>query len=298
MEYGSDRKGRSDNLAGLDSREAQAYRQKRATIPTEKYRPWLEGMGQFGYYIHGTMVASVATRSNPAARILVARQTLDGWRAVPQLPTIHRARDRAREFRETVEYFKQHGVRVVNMSWHFTPRFFEQMLEANNAGGSVENRRDLARRIFEIHAEGLRETIASAPTILFVAAAGNDNADNRFIEGVPASLDLPNLITAGAVDRAGDEARFTSYGKAEVYANGFEVPTRIPGGNVIADSGTSLSAPQVVNLAAKLLALKPNLNVSELRRAIIEAAEEKTIGEGKRIRLLNPKRSLELIMQN
>jgi subtilisin family serine protease len=112
---------------------------------------------------------------------------------------------------------------------------------------------------------------------------------------VPASLDLPNLITVGAVDRAGDETRFTSYGKVEVYANGHEVPSRIPGGDVITESGTSLSAPQVANLATKLLALKPKLTVAELRGAIIEAADEKTIGEGKRIRLLNPKASLERV---
>jgi hypothetical protein len=51
----------------------------------------------------------------------------------------------------------------------------------------------------------------------------------------------------------------------------------------------------VVNLAGKLLALKPKLTVAELRGAIIETADEKTIGEGKRIRLLNPKASLERV---
>lgn len=204
---------------------------------------------------------------------------------------------RAREFRETIEYFKQNCVRVVNMSWSYSPQGFEQALEANNAGGSAEERRQLASRIIEIYAEALREGIASAPEILFVAAAGNDNADNRFIEGVPSSLDLPNLVTAGAVDRAGDEAGLTSYGKVDVYANGVQVPSRIPGGEVISLSGTSMSAPQVVNLAAKLLALKPGLTVAEVRRAIIEAADEKTIGEGKRIRLLNPKASLERVLR-
>ena len=54
-----------------------------------------------------------------------------------------------------------------------------------------------------------------------------------------------------------------------------------------------MAAPQVVNLAAKLLALRPALTVAELRRAIVESADEKTIGEGKKIRLLNPKAAVE-----
>jgi subtilisin family serine protease len=105
---------------------------------------------------------------------------------------------------------------------------------------------------------------------------------------------LPNLITAAAVDRAGDEAAFTSYGKVEVYANGYEVESYVPGGERMPLSGTSMAASQVVNLAAKLLAVHPRLSVAQLRAAIIDGADEKTIGEGKRIRLLNPARSFEI----
>jgi tryptophan synthase beta subunit len=63
----------------------------------------------------------------------------------------------------------------------------------------------------------------SAPDILFVSAAGNANNDGRFDEFIPAAIDLPNTMTAGAVDKACDEAAFTSFGKVDVYANGYEV---------------------------------------------------------------------------
>ena len=71
----------------------------------------------------------------------------------------------------------------------------------------------------------------------------------------------------------------------------------MPGGYEVALSGTSMVTPQVANLAAKLLALKPALTVAELRRAIIQTADEKNIGPQKRIKLLDPKAALELIVK-
>jgi subtilisin family serine protease len=216
---------------------------------------------------------------------------------VPELPTIELAEAWATEARSTVQYNRDHGVRVVNMSWGFSPQYFESALEANNAGGNAEERKALARRLHDIGAAALKEAIAGAPDILFVAAAGNEDEDNRFTDWAPASFDLPNLITAAAVDRAGDEAAFTSYGKVEVYANGYEVESYLPGGEMSPLSGTSMAAPQVVNLAAKLWAVHPNLTVAQVREAIVQGADEKTIGDGKVIKLLNPRRSFEIVDQ-
>lgn len=60
-----------------------------------------------------------------------------------------------------------------------------------------------------------------------------------------------------------------------MHANGTEIPSVAPGGATILSGGTSRAAPQVVNHAAKLLALGPNLTI-ELRLAIISAADEKS----------------------
>jgi subtilisin family serine protease len=236
-------------------------------------------------------------RDNPAARVLSARNEEDNWKPVPQLVTIEGEMRRAREYRETIDYFKRTGVRAVNMSWAISPNYYEAILGKNQAGGDEAERQRLAREMYEIAAAALRSAMASAPEILFFAAGLNQDADNRFREQIPASFDLPNLITVGAVDRAGDEAIFTSYGKIQVYANGVHVPSFVPGGEVIPLSGTSMATPQVVNLAAKLLALKPELTVAELRRAILEAADEKTVGEGRTIRLLNPRAAVEQVVE-
>jgi subtilisin family serine protease len=137
--------------------------------------------------------------------------------------------------------------------------------------------------------------MSAAPDILFVGSAGNDDLDTEFIDDAPSAFRLPNLIIVGAVDHAGDEAAFTSYGNVDVYAHGVDVESVVPGGEMVPMGGTSMATPQVANLAAKLLALKPELTVAELRRAIVEAADEKIVGEGRRIRLLNARAAVDLV---
>jgi subtilisin family serine protease len=116
-----------------------------------------------------------------------------------------------------------------------------------------------------------------------------------FNEEVPSSFALPNLIVVGVADAVGGEIFFTNYGKVDVFAEGFEVPSKAPGGSPILFTGTSAAAPLVTNLAAKLLAVKPTLRVAELRRAIVESADEKAAGPGRTIRLLNPKSAVSSV---
>jgi subtilisin family serine protease len=291
-------KGFYDLEAAVDSPEASAVRRISAAMEPEEFQPFFEGLGQYGTHAHGTHVAGIAAAGNPAVRLLIARITFD-YHFVPLLPTVELARTYGRSYHETVDYFRKSGVRVVNMSWGSSADWYESALELNNAGGSPEERKALAGQIFDVEATALRDAMASAPEILFVAAAGNSSEDVEFIEDAPASFDLPNLLSVGAVDRAGDEAAFTSYGeRVEVYANGYEVRSYVPGGEIQALSGTSMASPQVVNLAAKLLAVEPDLTVAQLREIILSGAEEKTIGEAKTIRLLNPRRSFELLPRN
>ena len=139
----------------------------------------------------------------------------------------------------------------------------------------------------------LYAALKSAPEILFVTIAGNNNASNAFQEVIPSSFRLPNLIVAGAVDQAGDETGFTSYGdNVLVHADGQAVESVVPGGATVKMSGTSMAAPQVTNLAAKLLAIDPKLSPLQIITLIRDGSDASDDG---RRHLMNPKRSIELL---
>ncbi|HSU44923.1 MAG TPA: S8 family serine peptidase, partial [Casimicrobiaceae bacterium] len=148
----------------------------------------------------------------------------------------------------------------------------------------------IARDYFDIQKDALTKAFASAPDILFVTAAGNSNEDASFTEDIPAGISAPNLITVGAVDKAGDEASFTSYGPTVVVdANGYQVDSVIPGGDKLAESGTSMASPQVANLAAKILAVNPKLAPAQVIALIRDTADKTPDG---RRTLINPKKAV------
>jgi subtilisin family serine protease len=284
-------KGFSDLQSNVDSKESSDLKALLSKLQQDSVKPFLEGIAKYGNYSHGTHVSGIAARNNELVRLMASRMTFD-YHLIPETPTIELAEGEAKMYSEVIDYYKKNGVRVVNMSWGGSLKSVEEALESNNAGGSVDERKALARKIFEISRDGLFNAMKSAPDILFIASAGNANSDNEFEEFIPSSFILPNMLTVGAVDQAGDETSFTSFGKTEVYANGFEVLSYVPGGDQIKYNGTSMSSPNVTNLAAKLLAMKPELTPTDLRELIIGGCEERTAGD-RTIKLIDSKKSAE-----
>ncbi len=286
-------KGLDDLQASIDSEEAKKLRQYMASLPPEEMRPFLEELLLFAVYMHGTHVAGIAVDGNPYAGILGARITFD-HRQVPAPPTVELARRASENYKKTVEYFQKQGVRVVNMSWSWTFSEIERMLEVNGIGKDAAERREKTRAIFNIYKEGLYRALEGAPDILFVTSAGNDDNNVDFDQVIPSSYDLPNLLVVGAVDQAGEETSFTSFGEqVTLHANGFEVDSYLPGGSRMKASGTSMASPNAVNLIAKLLAVNPDLTPADVI-GLVEKAVDKS--EDGRIFLINPQKSMDLLM--
>ncbi|WP_438480007.1 S8 family serine peptidase [Oleiharenicola lentus] len=285
-------KGYLDLQASLDTVEAADLKKYLSALKPEQVKPFIENLNFFGNFTHGTHVAGITAAGNPAVRLMPVRITFD-YRMIPDVPTREQAEKDAKAASDSIAYLKANGARVVNMSWGGSPRDVEAAFEANGAGGTPEERKKTAREYFQIFREAMTAAMKAAPEVLFVAAAGNSDSDAQFDETVPSGIDLPNILTVGAVDQAGEETSFSSFGaNVDVHANGFEVDSFLPGGERMKYSGTSMASPNVANLAAKLLAIEPTLKVEQVIALIKLGAERSADG---RINLVNPKRSVALL---
>jgi len=161
-----------------------------------------------------------------------------------------------------INYATAMGAKISNNSWGAWSPFYPQALAdaisaANEAGA------------------------------LFVAAAGNSNADVNFTEIYPARIALPNVISVAATDANDDRAWFSNYGSTTIHlgAPGVEILSTLPpkrpctptsicltnGYGIF--SGTSMAAPHVAGAAALLKSRFPDLLPAEIKQRLIDTVD-------------------------
>lgn len=109
---------------------------------------------------------------------------------------------------------------------------------------------------------------------LFVAAAGNDGANNDASATYPANYDVANVLSVAAINNRGQLASFSNYGRNKVHVGA-------PGVNVVSAttsgyeswSGTSMATPHVSGVAVLLASQEPQMTGVELKDRIMRTAK-------------------------
>jgi subtilisin family serine protease len=153
-----------------------------------------------------------------------------------------------------IDYAIEHGAKVLSNSW------------GGPADSGEENK-------------ALYDAIerAKAKDVLFIAAAGNDGADNDGPKGsLPAGFDNENLISVAATDKMDRLAFFSNYGKrtTHVSAPGVNVYSTVPGDKYAQLSGTSMACPHVAGAAALLWSKNPTWNFKKVKEVLMKTVDK------------------------
>jgi hypothetical protein len=188
------------------------------------------------------------------------------------------------------------NVRVINMSFGFSDMNKIQL--GCNTNGAVKTNE------FNILTELFKRLIESRPNVIFVAAAGNDNINVKYV--TPANINSKNLITVGATNLKDNRANWSSCKSSNFddNINGY-IDIAAPGEEVYAPqlysepydendykmfSGTSAAAPMVTGAVGLMLAVNKNLSPAEVKNILKKTGDDIQTNQqlgGKRLNIFN-----------
>lgn len=151
----------------------------------------------------------------------------------------------------------------------------EEVMAPYNAKLSAE-----VQRMYAQYEPQGKKWLASAPKTLFVIAAGNDGSDNDKRPTFPANIQVDNSITVAASNSVISLASFSNYGITTVHvaAPGVAIKSSVPSLDnkmVLPMSGTSMAAPYVTGVAAKMKDLNPQLTPAQLKEILMGTVDKK-----------------------
>lgn len=259
-------KGFTDQRSNQATQAAKDFQAYVSSLKPEEVGEFQTKLGDVGVYSHGQVVADVAAQGFKPVKLMNIKMSWPNMEIYKENPVNEEYVDKlVAAAKESIAFMRQHNVRVANLSWRLSMPMFEEIILVTGIETDPKKAKQRAQKLFHTLDDGLMAAFASAPDILFIAGAGNEDENVEFVKSTPAGINLPNVITVGAVDPGLQPTSFTSFGRSiDLYANGYEVPARMPGGMVNQASGTSIAAPLVTNLAAKILSLQPDLKPAQV----------------------------------
>ena len=262
----------------VDSPAARDVKARMAAMTPAERKSASDEVDHWNSYVHGTSVADAALVEHGQAEIVIAR--MEWWHGTPPVPCWTRdlANREAASIQDLLTFLVKNGSRVVNMSWGRYERSYVRNLEQCAPDMPADERAAIARYSVDTVRAVLRAGMLASPQVLFVGALGNEG--QSVAKSNPATrLDVPNFVLVGAVNNAGNLPAFTNFGpEVTLFAHGWRIPARLPGGVQGFATGTSIATPLVSNTAAKMLVANPKLSGADMRRLLVATADTNAKG--------------------
>lgn len=211
-----------------------------------------------------------------------------GWNFVNNTRDSNDDHDHGTHCAGTIAARGNNGTGVVGVNWEasIVPIKFLSASGGGSLEGAIEGinyARKLGVQIMSNswggggYSEILKQAIVAAKNagVLFVAAAGNDAADNDGSPMYPASYDVENVLAVAATDNLDNLASFSNYGatKVHVAAPGVNIFSTVRRGLYGKMSGTSMATPHVSGIAALLWSANDGWDFNEVKSRLIRTSD-------------------------
>jgi subtilisin family serine protease len=262
---------------------------------------FLKELQKFGNFIHGTHVTGISTDQSTAAKIV-------GMKLIPtEVPGsawVNQFRDekgnpmvslmlqmvaqrQGQLLTNVGKYTHAVKAEVANGSFGTSvpavkPVVAQLVKQITGADPTEAETEEYAKELVTAMIAESKKFVGAATNTLFVFAAGNDGSNNDQLPVSPANVEAENKIVVAATLGTEKLATFSNHGiKVDVAAPGVIIKSSIPGNQYLELSGTSMAAPFVTNVAARLKDLNPSLSPAGLKRLLCETVDVKPWLQGK-----------------
>jgi cell wall-associated protease len=295
-------------LTGKATEEEKAWYKSKKEDQT-----FLKELMKFGNFVHGSHVSGISSKDAPKSQLiglkLIPTETpgigkIDpAWVREARVWSVNRpdttnplvtmflgllAKQQAKLLIETGQYTKATGGEVANGSFGTSvaavkPLISQLLSQFLGHEPSEQETKDYSVAFVNQIIDACKDFVASAPSTLFVFAAGNDGTNNDELPTSPANIKTENTIAVAATWGVSSLATFSNYGDkmVEVAAPGVVINSTIPGDQYMELSGTSMAAPFVTNVAGLVKDANPAFGVAEIKRTLMETVDVKDFLKGK-----------------
>jgi len=283
-------------LTGVATQEEIAwYKGKRGD------ETFLKELQKFGNFIHGTHVTGISTDQSTAAKVVGLKliptevpggMALNSFRDKMGNPMVSLmlqmvAQRQGQMLTSVGKYTNAVKAEVANGSFGTSvpavkPVVAQLVKQITGADPTEAETEEYAKELVNAMINESKKFVAAAPSTLFVFAAGNDGSNNDQLPVSPANVEAENKIVVAATLGSEKLATFSNHGmKVDLAAPGVIIKSSIPGNEYLELSGTSMAAPYVTNVAARLKDLNPSLNAAGIKRLLCDTVDVKPWLQGK-----------------